>query len=213
MVKWIADEPEVQQKLRKALRSAYGTAVDEKRQPSVTELAKTPVPYLDAFIEECLRLNGPIPATQREAVVDVVVLGHRIPRGTEIYLLWEGPDYLIPSIPIPDSARSETSRAKYSHGRWDSSDIGRFRPERWIRTDENGREAYNPQAGPMLAFSLGPRGCFGRRLAYLELRIVLALLVWNFEFHRLSDELSVHNAVDHITSAPKKCFVAIAKLQ
>ncbi|KAL8806673.1 MAG: hypothetical protein Q9182_001201 [Xanthomendoza sp. 2 TL-2023] len=31
-------------------------------------------------------------------------------------------------------------------------------------------------------FSLGPRNCLGRNLAYLELRLILARLLWEFEF-------------------------------
>lgn len=216
MIKWLADSQPSQQRLRAALRAAYAGAADEKRQPSVTELAKTPVPYLDAFLEECLRVTGPLPITQREATVDTVLLGHRIPRGTEVYMVTQGPGFLKPGIAIPDGARSETSRAKHTHGRWDPRDVADFRPERWLKAGDGdgdgGREVYDPQAGPMMSFSLGPRGCFGRRLAYLETRLVLALLVWNFEFRKLSDELSSHAVVDSITSAPQKCFVALTKL-
>ncbi|RYP65762.1 hypothetical protein DL771_008127 [Monosporascus sp. 5C6A] len=189
-IKWVADEQEVQNKLRAALRTAYGAALSEGRQPSVTELWKTPVPYLDAVIEESLRVNGPLPNTQRETIVDTVILGHNIPKGTEIIFVGNGPSCLSPGVSVPDSARSESSRAKYSHGHWNPEDIHLFRPERWLRVDENGREVFDPQAGPTMPFSFGPRGCFGRRLAYLEIRIVLALLVWNFEFQKLSEELT-----------------------
>lgn len=64
----------------------------------------------------------------------------------------------------------------------------------------------------MMAFSLGSRGCFGRRLAYLETRIVLALLVWNFEFHKLSDELSSRDTYDSITTNPVRCYVSLTKV-
>ncbi|RYP15252.1 hypothetical protein DL765_005827 [Monosporascus sp. GIB2] len=212
MIKWVADDQGVQNKLRAALRSAYGTALDEKRQPSVTELWKTPVPYLDAVIEESLRVTGPLPVSQRRTVVDTVILGRNIPKGTDIIFVANGPSYLSPSISVPDNARSESSRAKYSHGHWNPEDIHLFRPERWLRIDENGREVFDPQAGPAMPFGLGPRGCFGRRLAYLEIRIVLALLVWNFEFQRLSEELSSHAVVDTLTSTPEKCFVALNKV-
>ncbi|RYP91149.1 hypothetical protein DL770_002711 [Monosporascus sp. CRB-9-2] len=212
MIKWVADDQVVQNKLRAALRSAYSAALSERRQPSVTELWKTPVPYLDAVIEESLRVTGPVPVAQRRTVVDTVILGHNIPKGTEIIFINNGPSYLSPSVSVPDSARSESSRAKFSHGHWNPEDMHLFRPERWLRVDENGREIFDPQAGPTMPFSLGPRGCFGRRLAYLEIRIVLALLVWNFEFQKLSEELSSHAVVDSITSAPKKCFVALNRV-
>lgn len=230
MIKWLADDQAAQCKLRAALRAAYARAAAEKRQPSVAELAKTSVPYLDAFLEEALRVNAPVPFTMRDTTVDTTLLGRRVPRGTSVFFAMEGPGYLMPGIPIPaadDGARSDTSRAAAAkgrcHGAWDPEDIACFRPERWLKTaapkdggegegDGDGEVYFDPQAGPMLTFSLGPRGCFGRRLAYLETRLVLALLVWNFEFRKLPGELGSRAVVDGITAAPQKCFVALTKL-
>ncbi|CAJ2509662.1 Uu.00g146880.m01.CDS01 [Anthostomella pinea] len=211
MVKNIANHQEVQTKLRTALRSAYAAAHAEGRQPSVVELWKTPVPYLDAVLEESLRVDGPVPINLRESKVDTYLLGHEIPKGTSVFIVGNGPGFQSPSLPVPDSVRSETSRAKHSYGSWDPADMHLFKPERWMKTGEDGKEVYDAHAGPMLAFSLGPRGCFGRRLAYLETRIVLAMLVWNFEFHQLSDELSSHAAYDKITTNPKYCYVGLSK--
>ncbi|RYC54997.1 hypothetical protein CHU98_g11211 [Xylaria longipes] len=212
MVKNITDYPEVQTKLRAALRTAYLKAHAEGRQPTIVELWKTPVPYLDAVLEESLRYDGPLPVTVRQAVIDTDILGHKIPKGTAVFLLSDGPDYTSPAIPIPEHARSPSSREKRLYGSWDPSDMHLFKPERWLKTDENGNVVYNAQSGPMLAFSLGPRGCFGRRLAYLEVRIVLALLVWNFEFHKLSDELRSRDSYDSITKNPVRCYVSLTKV-
>ncbi|KAI3325576.1 cytochrome P450 [Xylariaceae sp. AK1471] len=212
MVKNIADHQDVQTKLRSALRTAYASAHAEGRQPTVVDLWKIQVPYLDAVLEESLRYDGPIPITMREAVVDTELLGHKIPAGTAIFLVADGPDFQSPPIPIAESDRSPTSRDKRLYGTWDPSDMHLFKPERWLKTDDNGHEVFDAQSGPMLSFSLGPRGCFGRRLAYLETRIVLALLVWNFEFHKLSDELSSRDAYDTITKNPHQCYVSLSKV-
>ena len=53
-----------------------------------------------------------------------------------------------------------------------------FIPERWtterdLIIDE---KAFSP-------FLLGPFGCVGKQLALMELRMVLAETVWNYEFH------------------------------
>ncbi|KAI1131463.1 cytochrome P450 [Nemania abortiva] len=212
MVKHVADYPEVQAKLRSALRAAYPAAHAEGRQPTAVELWKVQVPYLDAVLEESLRYDGPIPVTVRQALVDTELLGHKIPKGTAVFLLSDGPDYRSPAIPVPESIRSPSSREKRLCGSWDPSDMHLYRPERWLKTDENGNVVFDAQSGPMMAFSQGPRACFGRRLAYLETRIVLALLVWNFEFHKLSEGLSSRDSFDRITKNPYQCYVSLTKV-
>ena len=50
-------------------------------------------------------------------------------------------------------------------------------PERWP-----GDECYKVDRKKALQpFSLGPRNCIGMNLAYAEMRIILAKLVWNFD--------------------------------
>lgn len=55
----------------------------------------------------------------------------------------------------------------------------KFVPERWVEGSEYGkqddRDAFRP-------FSAGTRACIGTNLAYLEMRIVLARLVWEFDW-------------------------------
>ena len=38
-------------------------------------------------------------------------------------------------------------------------------------------------------FSIGPRACLGINLAYMEMRIILARLVWEFDWELLSTEV------------------------
>lgn len=214
MIKNLGDYQDVQTKLRSALQTAYAAAHAEGRQPTVVELWKTPVPYLDAVLEESLRYDSPIPLTGRESKVDTEILGRKIPKGTQVFFVSSGPGFLSPPIPVAATDRSPSSREKgLNCGTWDPNDMHLFKPERWLkRTGENGNEVFDPQSGPMMAFSMGPRACFGRRLAYLETRIVLALLVWNFDFRRLSDELSSRDSYDSMTKNPHKCYVSLTKI-
>lgn len=60
-----------------------------------------------------------------------------------------------------------------------------FHPERWLgdgdpRFANDDREAFQP-------FNLGPRNCIGRSLAYVEMRLILARVLWNFDI-RLADD-------------------------
>jgi cytochrome P450 len=54
-----------------------------------------------------------------------------------------------------------------------------FLPERWLPA-ENTRFAHDNHA-TLQPFSVGPRSCLGRNLAYNELRLILARLLWNFD--------------------------------
>ncbi|KAI0190171.1 cytochrome P450 [Xylaria flabelliformis] len=212
LVKEISQNDRVQDKLRAALWAAYGSARDESRQPSATEILATPVPYLDAVIEESLRMHSPVGVQIREAIVDTEVLGHKITKGTNVFMIGTGPDFLSPPIPIPNDVRSKTSQSKYTYGTWDPQDMHLFKPERWIKSDVDGTEHYDHQSGPFLSFGLGRRGCSGRRLAYLELRIVLVLLLWNLKFDQLSGELGSFAAIDNMTTNPKGCHIRVSKL-
>lgn len=212
-IKHLAIHQDIQKKLRKALRAAYPEAAAENRQPTVAEITKIHVPYLEAVIEEALRLSGPVLAVVREAQVDTVVLGRRVPRGTQVIMQLRGPSITEREFAVDEALRSEGARSqKDARGAW-AADPEAFLPERWLKTEEGGATAFDSQAGPFLTFSNGVRGCFGRRLAYLELRFLMTLVFWNFELGPLPEELNTFEAVDSLTTKPVKCFVRISETE
>ncbi|KAG6012615.1 hypothetical protein E4U54_007414 [Claviceps lovelessii] len=220
-VKYLADNQMVQAKLRRQLRGSYKEAHDSKRQPDASEILHVSAPYLDAFIEESLRYAKAVPILVREAIVDTEILGHHIPKGTSIFMIAGGASVTEPTMPIAHEARSPSSQV---HGprvpRWDDDDITQFKPERWLKTSSNSSTTrtaagefdnveFDPNAGPTLAFGAGPRGCFGKRLGYLEMRIMIALLVWNFSFEQCAAHLSTHAEYDEFTCVPTHCYVKL----
>ncbi|RYP91192.1 hypothetical protein DL770_002669 [Monosporascus sp. CRB-9-2] len=219
-LKHLAVHQGAQKKIRDSLHAAYAEAFDAGRQPSVAEITKTSVPYLDAVMEEILRLSGPFPQLVREAMVDTTLLGHRVPKGTQVFLDIFGPSFTSPSLPVDEAVRSESSKSHRgtTTGSWDHADPQAFVPERWLKKtvkDGGAAEAeayhYDAQAGPILSFGAGVRGCFGRRLAYLELRILMTLLLWNFELGPLPRELNTWEKVDDLAIKPAKCYVRLAE--
>lgn len=211
-VKHLAGTPAAQSSLRARLRKAYPDAMREKRNPTVEEITRTSVAYLDATIEEILRTAVVFPGVIRNATTDAVVLGHMIPKGTDLFLFHGGPGYFSPPFDIPDSQRTKSAlEAKNMVGKWDMMSMREFMPERWLKSDEGRNEVYDSTAGPHLAFGLGPRACYGRRLAYLELRISLVVLIWNFELATCPEELSSWGAVDKLTRTPKMCYIRLKK--
>ncbi|OJD32234.1 cytochrome p450 monooxygenase [Diplodia corticola] len=212
-VKFLTDNPAVQDRLRTELRAAIPKAVQEKRAPTYQELVKSHVAYLDAVVEEVLRHANTIAFVAREALQDAVILGCRIPKGTDIFLMANGAGYLEPGMPLDDATRSLGARqngGKSLSGHWDDEGIAAFRPERWIAVDpESGKEVCNPMAGPTLPFGLGPRACFGRKLALATLRIQFAMVVWHFHLLKAPDGLSGYDAVQKFAREPVQCYVRL----
>jgi cytochrome P450 len=59
-----------------------------------------------------------------------------------------------------------------------------FRPERWIKSDEFSAEAVEAARKCLNPFSLGPRGCIGRALALMEIRLTLARVIWEYDLKK-----------------------------
>lgn len=166
----------------------------------------------------------------RCAMVDTDVFGIRIPEGTDINFLTHA-GYVAPPVGVVEEhTRSASSQAsKNKTGVWEVSDISVFKPERWLRrTGEKGEVEFQRNAGPNLQFGAGIRGCFGmlycfcrkdkvsdhftgRRLAYIELRMLIVLIVWNFELLPVPEGLGTYHSINKITRQPQKCYLRLKK--
>lgn len=208
-LKLLSDHQGAQHKLRDALRAAFPNAVAEGRLPTAKEITKSRIPYLDATQEEIIRKATTTSGLMREATADTVVLGHHIPKGTTVLILVNGPDIVEPPVgSIPETLRSESCQATKRRAEWNTSDLHLFKPERWLQV-KDGEEVFDSTSAPLLTFGLGPRGCFGRRMAYLELKIMFVLLVWNFELQSTPKDLSSYQGVDNLTHQPRQCYVRL----
>ncbi|KAJ0352093.1 hypothetical protein COL154_012667 [Colletotrichum chrysophilum] len=219
-VKYLADNPASQDRLRSALRAALPEAVNDKRTPTYQELIKAQVPYLDAMVEEVLRHSGPIAFVVREALQDTTVLGRHIPKGTNVFLMANGPGYLEPNMPVDDKSRSPGARRdqnKALTGAWADDYIAAFTPERWLKHDKNTKDesdgVFDPMAGPTLAFGLGSRGCFGKRLGLQTLKIEFALIVWHFQLLPLPSELNGYEGIQRFAREPTQCYVRLKNVE
>ncbi|KAF2099274.1 pisatin demethylase [Rhizodiscina lignyota] len=124
------------------------------------ELVK--LPYLTAVIEEGLRIfpSAPIGFVRTVPQGGDIVDGHFVPGGTTVSVcMWAA-----------------------SHSERNFEDPYVFRPERWL-DKENSKDkltASNP-------FSLGPRGCIGRNLSYMEMRLIIGKLLWHNDIEMHGD--------------------------
>ena len=208
--KRLGRQQEAQKKLREALRQAFGDAHHDGRQPTADEITKVQVPYLNGFIQEVLRMDPPASATAKEAACDMVILGHVIPKGTLVVLALDGPTVNQKGASVAEERRSESSRKYGEPGDWADSKYpcDEFWPERWIQ-GEGVEATYDGAAGPFLSFGNGPRGCWGKRLAYLELKLITTLLIWNFHFDELPTRYRSWDVDERIFGKPKETLVRI----
>ncbi|KAH8663992.1 cytochrome P450 [Xylariales sp. PMI_506] len=209
-LKYLTDNQEAQGRLRRALLSEFShaptTGAAAQQLPSAESLCAASIPYLDATVAEVLRLSRTGPVSFREAIVDTEILGHRIPAGTPLILVTAGPSYDRPDLVKKSSiaATGTSLRGKPPVLSWDPSiPESAFAPERWL----DARGEFDPGAGPSLPFSAGPRGCFGKKIALLELRLMIALFVMSFEFPKLPESLSRYSSYDGLTRKPTCCFI------
>lgn len=154
-VKILTNSQAEQTKLRDALRAHFPPSPTD---PDVKAILAADVPYLDASVEELLRVGNIIPEVVREATADTELLGHRIPKGATVVCSTYVADRPFGEDVIPEEVRSPSSRANKGGCRtyWEA-DMDGYHPERWLREDGS----FDAKAVPMLAFSAGPRACFG----------------------------------------------------
>ncbi|KAK2839491.1 hypothetical protein Q5P01_013231 [Channa striata] len=121
--------------------------------PSAEEV--TQMPYLKAVFKEALRMYPVVPLNARIiSHKDVAIGGYQFPKKTSFTLYHYAISHDEDTFPEPFT----------------------FKPERWLR---DGRERPNPFGS--IPFGFGVRGCVGRRIAELEMYMVLFRLIRLFE--------------------------------
>lgn len=211
VTKYLTGYPHTQLNLREELHTTLVEAVEEKRLPTFDELKRARLPYLEAVIEEARRLTPFI--IVRETVVDTEILGYKVPKGIQCLMVSAGPGITLPSVPVDENTRSPTSKSAKPWGKWDESrDLKLFEPERWLKAKEDGRIEFDASSGPQLGFGMGTRQCWGRRLAQLMVRTVIALMVWEFEMLEIPEELGGYTGIDGISREPVNAFARFRKL-
>jgi cytochrome P450 len=125
-------------------------------EDEITFKAITAMPYLNACIEEILRCNPPVPAGPPRVV----------PKGGDT----------IDGVHVPGGTVVSVGQWSSCHTSRHFRDPDLFIPERWIDPaySNDVKKAVNP-------FSVGPRNCLGKNLAYMEMRLMIARLLWNFD--------------------------------
>ncbi|KAJ8125852.1 hypothetical protein O1611_g7786 [Lasiodiplodia mahajangana] len=178
---YLSRYPTCYKKLADEIRSNFTSGSEIKGQPL------TGCTYLRACIDEALRLSppaagilwrDPLPAAGNQPFV---VEGNVIPRGTivgvNIYSIHHNPEY------FPDPFT--------------------YHPERWL-DGSTSPERKRIMRDAFVPFSLGPRGCAGKAMAYLEVSLVVAKTLWYFDFRTATGGLGMVGAS---TEEPPNVFM------
>ncbi|KAI9593260.1 cytochrome P450 [Syncephalis fuscata] len=180
------DHPEVSQKLFEEIKEVYPNRTDIIQHDEVKNL-----PYLNAALYEVMRMRPVAGGSMRSSPPGGIDLcGVHIPEGytisNSIYTIhWSTKNY--------------------------GEDADKFRPERWIEADS---EQLKLMRQSFITFSMGSRSCIGQNLAWMELRLLLATLVRQFEFVVPAGEEVDMRPVFRFTSQPRGgCYKLRATLR
>ena len=112
--------------------------------------------YLDACVQETMRLKPVAPLLLVQAVNDTTVADVRVPADTVVFALMRHDSLDAREFPDPTA----------------------FKPERWLSADPAAPSAASKRIS--MPFGAGPRICPGRYLALLEMKMAMAMLLGGF---------------------------------
>src|SRR6266536_1009867 len=164
---YLVHNPSTLEKLSHEIRSIFSDIEAIHTSPILNSCV-----YLRAVIDEAMRMAPPVGGIlPREVLlggidIDGLHLPEGVVVGTPHYALHHNPDY----FPAPFT----------------------FNPDRWIpdSSPEVTKDAVAIAQSAFCPFSIGPRGCIGKGLAYAELMTSLARIVFMYDM-KLADGTSV----------------------
>ncbi|KAJ5713882.1 uncharacterized protein N7483_011063 [Penicillium malachiteum] len=151
-VYYLCMNPNAMAILTQEVRSAFS------RDSDITSTKCSRLSYLNAVIEESLRLYPPLVTNLTRIIPDGgdTIDGNMIPGGVTVSTHHYASYHSSANFFVPEA----------------------FIPERWLGSDARFQDDKRDVVQP---FSLGPRNCLGRNLAYIEIRMILSKLLFNFD--------------------------------
>lgn len=180
---YLSKYPEIQQELRKDINDLLG---EEKYITDYEQLSK--LEKLDALIFETMRLKPVAPLLLLQANEDITVKEHIFHKGDNLVM----------------QSRYACKHAEHFFN------AKEFDLNRWLDKPTNKPvEGHNIQA--YMPFGSGPRFCPGKNLAQLELRMVLSLLIRNFQVELVTPEDQIQE-IKAFTMMPSKFNIKITSV-
>lgn len=155
MTYYLCRNPAAYQKLKDEVRGAFRTVSD-------ISSVKATLPYVNAVINESLRIFPPVP----------VGLSRITPKGGA----------RVAGFFVPGGTTVAVHPWSVTHDPRNFKDPYAFAPERWLDPVTDNLNASQP-------FLLGTRNCIGQNMAWMELRILVAKMVFLFDFELIDGNL------------------------
>ncbi|KAK7753574.1 hypothetical protein SLS62_004432 [Diatrype stigma] len=153
----LTTNPHCLEKLAQEVRSSFAD------DSEITLLSVNKLQYMLACLKESLRRYPPVVGVMPRQVPrgGAMVAGHFVPEDTVVGV-WQWPIYHAPDL-------------------W--TDPMGFHPERFMDDPKFAGDRLDA----LQPFGTGPRNCIGKNLAYAEMRLIMAKIIFNFDM-RLADE-------------------------
>ncbi|KAL4995183.1 cytochrome P450 [Aspergillus recurvatus] len=179
---WILRIPGALDRVVHEVRSVMTSEAD-----ITVQRVSTALPYLLACFDEAFRLYPPVPTgLQRRTLTPIQISGYEIPPGTTVSVHQSAAYRSASNFHLPDD----------------------FIPERWLPGARNDPSSpfYNDNRAVVQPFSVGPRNCIGRNLAFAEMRVILARVLWNFDLELCRESVNWSEqksyALDQVCAQP-----------
>ncbi|KUJ17796.1 cytochrome P450 [Mollisia scopiformis] len=156
---YLTHNPETMKKLSEEILSTFSDVEEICHGPTLNSCH-----YLRAVVDEAMRLSPPVGGMVPRRVLPggIDIDGHHIPEGTDVGV----------------AAYALQHNAAYH------PEPSRFIPERWIPDSGPGitQDSVSVTNSAFSPFSIGSRACIGKPLAYAEVMMALARVVYRYEF-------------------------------
>jgi cytochrome P450 len=174
----LCKHPDVQTRLRQEVREKLPALSD-----SSVEMASQDIDglaYMNAVLNETMRIFPPVPLTLRETAHDTTIAGHFIPKATTVVIC---PWAINTSVDL-----------------W-GDDAKEFNPDRWMGQGKANTGGADSNYA-VTTFLHGPRSCIGKDFAKAEFACLMAAFVGRYEFE-LEDKSWELKIQGGITARPK----------
>lgn len=165
----LATNQDKQDKLREELQQNFP---DPNETLTAEKMAN--LPYLRVVIKEGMRLLPPVSGTVRRITDDLVLNGYHVPKGTDILM--------IPMLSYKSDKHFEQA--------------DQFVPERWLKhSNESCPIIKKAHPFAFLPFGFGARMCIGKRIAEMEIEVILTRLIRDYKIEWNYPDLKIRSVL------------------